>query len=379
MKMGKVFRFAFFTGGVFALVGVLNSTAHASTFPNFPEFGGETRFITQIAMRNPNSIYQQNLIPLAPIRVANLNSALIPTFGSITPTADGFTFSVTNFDPNFTWNVVASNSGRVNIDGTGLVTVSGLAPATSSSVTVTATQTGFTDGSAVLTSMSALPATGTTTLNCPGGGTYSVLMPAGIVTANSSCAGNLIVNQQVNIINDNAFRNDTLLTGVTLPASTTYIGATAFWNTSLVNVTLPPAVTSIGLGAFGGDNYLTTVILGSGTLSLGAECFGADPVLSSVTLNAGLTTISDIAFFTDPSLHSIVIPDSVTTMGISVFANSGLTSANWPSGLTNIPANTFSQDHLTNFTIPSGVQTIGSYAFYQNALTNMTIPAVSER
>ena len=76
--------------------------------------------------------------PLAPARDAE--------FGIPTPTADGFTVQITNFDAAFTWSGTATASGTVAVNGTGLVTVTGVAPDTSSTATISVTQYGYTDG-----------------------------------------------------------------------------------------------------------------------------------------------------------------------------------------------------------------------------------------
>ena len=78
-----------------------------------------------------------------------LGAALTPTFGTYTPTATGFTVQISNYDALFTWAGTATASGVVAISGTGLVTVSGVAPATASVATITTTRTGYTGGSAV--------------------------------------------------------------------------------------------------------------------------------------------------------------------------------------------------------------------------------------
>ena len=77
-----------------------------------------------------------------------LEDALTPTLGSPTPTADGFTVQVTNFDSAFEWGGTATAGGSVTVSGTGLVTVTGVAPATLSTATITTTRTGYAAGTA---------------------------------------------------------------------------------------------------------------------------------------------------------------------------------------------------------------------------------------
>lgn len=75
------------------------------------------------------------------------NPALIPTFGTSTPTSDGFTVQITNYDAAFTWTASMS-AGSAAIDNSGLVTVTGLVDDASQTLTVTTTRATYTSGSA---------------------------------------------------------------------------------------------------------------------------------------------------------------------------------------------------------------------------------------
>ncbi|MDP4014366.1 MAG: hypothetical protein U0990_10270 [Candidatus Nanopelagicales bacterium] len=83
-------------------------------------------------------------------RLYGTGTALTPTFGTPTSTADGFTVQVSNYDAAYTWGATAT-SGAVAISGTGLVTVTGLAPQASSTVTVTTNRTSYTGGTSNVT------------------------------------------------------------------------------------------------------------------------------------------------------------------------------------------------------------------------------------
>ena len=76
-------------------------------------------------------------------------TALTPTFGSPSPLDGGFTVQVTNYDGVYSWSATSS-PGTANINGAGLVTVSGLSSGQSATVTVTATRSGYATGSAVV-------------------------------------------------------------------------------------------------------------------------------------------------------------------------------------------------------------------------------------
>jgi phosphotransferase system HPr-like phosphotransfer protein len=72
-----------------------------------------------------------------------LLAGITPVFGEPTRTADGFTFTVTNFDADASYGLVATD-GSVSMSGS-TVTVTGLAAAAGSLVTVTVSQTEHVD------------------------------------------------------------------------------------------------------------------------------------------------------------------------------------------------------------------------------------------
>ena len=93
-------------------------------------------------------------------RATSLSAALVPTFGSPTPEANGFTVQILNYNNAFNYSGTATASGSVAVDGSGLVTVTGVAASTSSIATINTTKTGYVPGSATTTatSLSAPPA-----------------------------------------------------------------------------------------------------------------------------------------------------------------------------------------------------------------------------
>jgi len=69
----------------------------------------------------------------------------------------------------------------------------------------------------------------------------------------------------------------------------------------------------------------------------------------------------------------IIIPNSVTTIGVSVFKNKQLTSVIIPNSVTKIEPLVFSDNELTSVIIPDSVTSIGNYAFALNSLTSIKI------
>jgi hypothetical protein len=80
---------------------------------------------------------------------AALSTGVTPTFGSITPTANGYSFTLDNYSADVDYTFSAPIGVTVSrTDST--VTVTGLAPSASANVTVTASRPDYTDASAVV-------------------------------------------------------------------------------------------------------------------------------------------------------------------------------------------------------------------------------------
>jgi len=95
---------------------------------------------------NADSVF--GITGIGTTEITATGSALSPTFGTPTPTADGFTVWISNYSDLYTWSGTATGSGTVVVSGTGFVTVSGVAPGTASTATITNTRTGYTGGAA---------------------------------------------------------------------------------------------------------------------------------------------------------------------------------------------------------------------------------------
>jgi hypothetical protein len=149
-----------------------------------------------------------------------------------------------------------------------------------------------------------LPEGGNATVNCGGGGTFTITNY--VVISNNLCDGQAEIPSGVTSIADNAFLNATLLTSIFMIGFTDIgvgIGATIpigvgcgisgnFTITNYVVISnnlcdgeakIPGGVTSIADNAFSGNTLLTSVIIGNSVGSIGANTFLNNTALATVT------------------------------------------------------------------------------------------------
>ena len=136
------------------------------------------------------------------------------------------------------------------------------------------------------------------------------------------------------------------------------------------------SVTSIGNEAFRNCSGLTSVTIPNSVTSIGEYAFEHCNGLTSVTIPNSVTSIDFGAFLGCSGLTSVTIPNSVTSIGLSVFADcSGLTSLKVEADNTKYDSrdncNAIIEKETTtlisgtkNTIIPSGVTIIGNNSFY---------------
>jgi hypothetical protein len=223
--------------------------------------------------------------------------------------------------------------------------------------------------SIVTTSAQATPLP--TTVNCDGGGTFSISGTEVTETStdsnnSSTCAGAVVIPDGVTSIGYTAFSGSPA-TSLVLPDSVTEIGTGAFqFMTNLTEIDFGNGVETIGDYAFWGNTAITSITIPNSVVSIGEQAFKDNKSLTSLTLNTGLETIGNGAFEGCKSLNTLQIPNSVTSIGQSPFSGaSSLASVNVPDGVTSIDGNfTSGARSLQSIHIGSGLTTMSESMFY---------------
>ncbi len=159
----------------------------------------------------------------------------------------------------------------------------------------------------------------------------------------------------INIVDNYAFKNDTVLS----------------------EIILPEGITKIFFGAFSGCTSLETVKIPDSATKIDTEAFMDCTGLKNVVLGNSVEYIGQDAFKNCVSLVNIVLPNSVTTFGNSVFYGcTGLKTIVVPNNLEEITNSTFSNcENIEIIEVPASVPKVGYYAF--DGCKNLTVVTTS--
>lgn len=210
-------------------------------------------------------------------------------------------------------------------------------------------------------------------ISCPGGGSYNLVLPAGVALNGKTCTGALVLDSRTRVIGKDAFAFSKL-TSVRLPDSVTSIETDGFAYTSFTSISLGSGLETLGTEAFRMAKF-TSIELPNSLKTIG-ECAFCDTIFPTIKLPNSLTSIGRNAFTRDDSnapLVSIDIPDSVKEMGVYAFSNTKLQNLKIGSSLKQIPGGAFQFNNLKSVIIPPNIEFIGAFAFKLNPLEKVEI------
>lgn len=168
-------------------------------------------------------------------------------------------------------------------------------------------------------------------------------------------------------------RDDSLGTTIANLASIEYIGPQAFSGLGLTQLTLGSGLTNMDTVSWGSggqfrDNQIASIVIPGSVRSIPQYAFYNNP-LTSVQVNSGVTAIGDYAFsksIATNAITSLSIPSTITTIGQHAFNGSlanSITTLVLPTGLRTIGQYAFANNNLETISIPASVRTIGASAF----------------
>lgn len=190
-----------------------------------------------------------------------------------------------------------------------------------------------------------------------------------------------IGGKRVAAVADQAFRYQSQLEVVTVPATVTRIGQSAFGNCGSIRsmilpftgaaadgsapshfgyifgaadaqgngLALPDALKTVTLNgtspvaeyAFLGCTGLEAVTIGTGVTDIGNFAFDGCTQLATVSFPAGLAAIGEYAFRNCTMLTTVALPDSLATLHTGAFYGAGLTAIEIPANVTAVSARLF--------------------------------------
>ena len=235
-----------------------------------------------------------------------------------------------------------------------------------------------------------LPSTVTTinTLAFGGSGLTQVTLPAGLTTVGAQtfdgCAdlANVVLNDALEALSDNMFRNCTKLTAFDLKNVKT-IGKMTFKDCAALEGIDLTGVTAIGANAF--ENAFTAlaaearpvITIPASIETLGTYLFKGAAVkevkFDGVPKKDGVPTLPDY-MFCNSTIEKVVLPEGLVTLATGTFAGCKNVDITYPASLTTIGQYAFKEYEAETFTFPSTVTYLNYYVFESAKVDTVTIP-----
>lgn len=186
--------------------------------------------------------------------------------------------------------------------------------------------------------------------------------------------GSILLPAFVTEIDEGAFKDCALITGVKLPTNLTSIGKNAFYGCTLLTgeIHLPASLTSIGDNAFYGCTPTGNLKLPASLTAIGKNAFRNCIFLTgTLKLPAELTIIGEAAFGHCTGFTNVDFSTSTKLTEIGEFAFSScepLTSIDLSAciKLTKIDARAFYNCTKAEVKLPESITSIDTYAFGEN-------------
>lgn len=199
------------------------------------------------------------------------------------------------------------------------------------------------------------------------------------------CSGLTAVKGMKNVetLGERAFYNCTSLTSVDKLENATEFGKESFYSSKITSITIAASVTKIGNSAFKNSRLESVIfensadagvceILDAGSSS--SPFYGLGSYLKSVDFGGRKVKIGKYAFASLSNLKTLSNTQNITAIGENAFYNGKFSSFEMPTGITTIEKSAFEGcTNLTSVTIPANITEIKNKAFAGSGVQTLNI------